>query len=194
MSLRSRVLGVEDDHAGPVAGAEFRTGVHANRERWIVVRSFGKYLAPDLRVALMAGDALTMGRVEAKQLVGTGWVSQFLQRLALHGLTDRACVDALKAAEETYTRRRTAFIAALADRGVSAIGRSGLNVWIPADRETDAWAAARDAGWLIAAGENFRIQSPTAVRVTISTLEEDEGQGLADVLAPVIRGAGRSGV
>lgn len=180
------VLFIEDDHAGPVSGVGFYSTLTEHRQRWMVVRSFGKYLAPDLRVALMAGDSLTINRVQAKQLVGTGWVSQMLQQLVVRGLTDSVCVAALAEAERSYAARRTALVDALAERGVAATARSGFNVWIPVQRETEAWATLAAAGYVTAAGESFRIDSAPALRVTISTMDLEEMDDLADAVARAV--------
>lgn len=177
-----QLLVVEDDYAGPVAGASIET-LTAKRARWAHVRSFSKVLGPDLRVAFVAGDEATLARVEARQRLGTGWVSTILQRVVLELLTDRAAARLLGRAEKTYAARRQAMLRALAARGIEAFGRSGLNVWVPVAEEISVVRALFDAGWAVSAGERFRIDSPPGIRITISTLEEGEAEAVASCIA-----------
>ncbi|MBV8053918.1 MAG: aminotransferase class I/II-fold pyridoxal phosphate-dependent enzyme, partial [Deltaproteobacteria bacterium] len=73
LDAHGEVLVIEDDHAGPIAGAPHHTVCHPRKERWAVVRSVSKSLGPDLRIALVAGDEATISRVEGRQAVGAGW-------------------------------------------------------------------------------------------------------------------------
>lgn len=177
-----QVLVVEDDYAGPVAGAPLET-LTAKRARWAHVCSFSKVLGPDLRVAFVAGDEATLARVEFRQRLGTGWVSNILQRIALELLTDRGAARLLARAEQAYTVRRQAMLRALAAHGIEAFGRSGLNVWVPVAEEVSVVRALLDAGWAVSAGERFRIDSPPGIRITIATLEEGEAEAVAPSIA-----------
>jgi DNA-binding transcriptional MocR family regulator len=186
------VLVVEDDHAGPVAGAPFVTLAGATK-RWTVIRSVSKFLHPDLRLAMMAGDETTISRLEGRQAVGTRWVSHLLQALVAEmlGAPDFEAGAAL--ARDAYASRRRMLIDALADRGIPAHGRSGLNVWVPVREEGPVSRALLDAGWLVRSGELFRMSSSAGMRITITTLKPDEAEAIADVIASVEHAGRRRG-
>ena len=127
VSRQPDLLVVEDDHAGPVAGAPAVSVIAAGAAsaHAIAVRSSSKALGPDLRVALVAGDAETVAAVEARQAVGAGWVSHILQELVLVLLSDPATSALMDRAALAYAARRGALLDALARLGVAAHGRSG---------------------------------------------------------------------
>lgn len=180
------VLVVEDDHAGDVAGPPAVT-LTTDRGRWAVVRSVCKSLGPDLRLAVLAGDRSTVTRVTGRQRLGTGWVSHVLQRLTI------ALWDAdLASARETYAARRRALVEALADHGVRAHGRSGMNVWVPVPEEARVVAGLLQRGWAVQAGEVYRSATPPAIRVTVAALPVEDAPALAGDLADVLRPAGRT--
>jgi DNA-binding transcriptional MocR family regulator len=186
------VFVLEDDHGGSVAGAPARTLCASGVERWAVVRSVSKALGPDLRLALLAGDASTIARVEGRLSLGIRWVSHLLQRTVALLLADRDVVRGLRAAERTYTDRRRALIDALAAHGVAAFGRSGMNLWVPVPDEDSAAASLLEAGFAVATGARFRIQSAPALRITTATLDVAEADRVAQAVARALRPERRS--
>lgn len=177
------VLVVEDDHADTVGGGSVIDVVERGWAAWAVVRSVSKTLGPDLRLAVLAGDATTVSRVEGRMAVGPGWVSTLLQRLVveLWAAPGQPRFQATVAA--TYARRREVLISALAAQGLRAHGRSGFNVWVPVADESAAVAGLADAGFAVLAGERFRLASPPGVRITIATLEPAEAGRVAVAVA-----------
>jgi DNA-binding transcriptional MocR family regulator len=182
------VLVLEDDHLGPIAGAP-RVTLTAGRTAWAAARSLAKSLGPDLRVAVLAGDAHTISRVRGRQAVGPGWVSHLLQQLAVTLWRDPDVAAALAETTATYRERRGRFTAALQARGIAHAGGSGLNVWIPVPEETRVVQALRERGWAVAPGARFRLRSERAIRVTTSTLAAEEAERLADALAELLAAA-----
>lgn len=179
------VLIVEDDHASLVAGARFRSLASRSWRRWAVIRALSKMLHPDLRVALVAGDPTTIARVEGRQALGPRWVSHILQATAAELLLDRGFEGIVTRAREVYAARRDALIGALAQHGVPAHGRSGLNVWVPVREEAPVVSALLQAGWLVMAGEQFRFASAPGIRVTTAALAKPDALEVAAVIASV---------
>lgn len=187
--LRARpgVLLIENDPAGPVSGAPARTLATAGVRHWVVVRSTSKFLGPDLRLAAVAGDDLTIARVEGRQALGARWVSTILQQIVLGLWADPSSGRWLARAADLYTMRRQALLSALAARGIAAHGPSGFNVWIPVREESVIVQTLAERGWAVLAGQRCRLRSGPAIRVTVSTLLPADAPRFAADLASVTR-------
>ena len=168
-----------------MAGAPY-VSLHDGSARWVVIRSLSKVLGPDLRVAPMAGDALTISRVEGRQLLGAGWVSHLLQQTAANLWAGERTAELLAAAGRAYADRRTALIAALARHRVTAYGHTGLGVWIPLAEEAETVRQLFDRGWAVTPGERFRFRAPPGIRVTTTDLSPDDAGRLAADISQVI--------
>jgi DNA-binding transcriptional MocR family regulator len=187
------VLLVEDDHCAGIAGAPLYTLAGTTRH-WAFVRSTSKAYGPDLRLAVLVGDHRTIERVQGRLRLGPGWVSYLLQDLAVGLWQDKAATKLVHKAEGAYARNRTLLRAALADRGVTSHGRSGLNIWIPVPDETVAITRLLSAGWAAAPGTRFRISTSPGIRITISDLDAAEIDPLADATAEALHAIGRVSV
>jgi DNA-binding transcriptional MocR family regulator len=184
---------VEDDHCAGIAGAPLHTLAGSTRH-WAFVRSASKAYGPDLRVAVLAGDRRTVERVHGRLRLGPGWVSHLLQDLAVGLWSDDAASRLVGEAEKQYTDNRTRLRTVLAERGVAAHGRSGLNVWVPVPDETVAITRLLGAGWAAAPGARFRIRSSPGMRVTVADLSAHEIDPLADAIAEAVLAIGRPSV
>ena len=174
------ILLIEDDHGHGIVDLPLHPLAGVTRH-WAFVRSVAKAYGPDLRLAVLTGDEVTVDRVHGRHRLGPGWVSRITQRAVVQlwaeGVLDTAEVAA------AYRERRDRLIGALAERGVEAHGRSGLNVWIPVPDETGAVSRLLHAGWAVAPGARFRMSAPQGIRVTVSTLATTEVPHLADAIA-----------
>ena len=169
---------IEDDHAGPVAGAPAFTAC-GGRPRWVTIRSVSKSLGPDLRLAVVAGDEATIARVAGRQALGTGWVSYQLQDLVADLWADPSVPRALASAAGVYQGRREALQAALREHGISATGRSGFTCWVPVSDEEGVASRLAEAGWAVAPGQRFRIAAPPGVRISFATLDSSDAPSFA---------------
>jgi DNA-binding transcriptional MocR family regulator len=186
LARRHDILVVEDDHAGPVAGAPALT-VTSGLERWAIARSVSKSLGPDLRLAILVGDSRTIARVEGRLRLGPRWVSRILQAIVAAMWAEPKTWRAMKDAADAYAEHRRALIDALAAHGIDAYGRSGLNVWIPVAEETPVVQALARAGWAVRAGEVYRIKSAPGIRITVADLTPVDTARLAADIAAALR-------
>jgi DNA-binding transcriptional MocR family regulator len=177
---------IEDDYVAAVAGAPY-VSLHEQSARWVVIRSLSKVLGPDLRVAPMAGDPLTISRVEGRQLLGAGWVSHLLQQTAALLLANPATTKLLARAERTYAERRGALLEALAGYDIAAYGSSGLGVWLPVAEEVATVQQLLERGWAVSPGENYRFRTPPGIRVTTTDLKPAEAAQLAEAINEITR-------
>jgi DNA-binding transcriptional MocR family regulator len=187
LSEHPDVLVLEDDHAGAIAGAPALT-VCGGATHWAIARSVSKTLGPDLRLAVVAGDAETIARVGGRQMLGTGWVSHVLQQLVAELWSDPATTKLVAGATETYARRREAMIAALEAHGIGAHGRTGLHVWVPVPQETAVVTSLLVRGWAVMPGERWRLETPPAIRISTASLKPDDAELLAADLAETLAG------
>lgn len=192
LARHPEVLVVDDDHVHGLVDLPLHclSGVTTH---WALVRSTAKAYGPDLRLAVFTGDKVTVDRVQGRYRLGAGWVSHLLQRAVVH-LWESGAVDP-RAVGRSYGRRRDALVRALAERGIAAHGRSGMNVWVPVPDETGAVAGLLQAGWAAAPGARFRLASAPGVRLTVSALADADIVPLADAVARVVgaSGGGRYG-
>ncbi|MEU1282358.1 aminotransferase class I/II-fold pyridoxal phosphate-dependent enzyme [Streptomyces sp. NPDC005805] len=178
-----RTLVVEDDHGHAIVDQPLHPLAGATAH-WAVVRSAAKAYGPDLRVAHLTGDTVTVDRVQGRLGLGPGWVSRILQRAVAH-LWRTGAVDPAAVAR-AYGERRAALVDALARHGVTARGRSGMNVWVPVPDETGAVTRLLRAGWAVAPGARFRIATPPAIRITVSGLTPGDIESLAAAVAEAV--------
>jgi DNA-binding transcriptional MocR family regulator len=179
------VLLIEDDHAAELA----TTALHCLGPvtgSWAFVRSASKPFGPDLRIAVVAGDETSIARVAGRMRIGSGWVSTMLQRLLLRVWQDPSVATWVETAAGVYENRRETLLRALEERAVQAVGSEGLNIWVRVPDETRAVSVLREAGYAVAPGSLFRIDSPPGIRITISDLDPERVDPLADAVAVAV--------
>jgi DNA-binding transcriptional MocR family regulator len=182
------VLLIEDDHAAELATTELHC-IGPVTGSWAFVRSASKPFGPDLRIAVVAGDATSIARVAGRMRIGSGWVSTMLQRLLLRVWRDESVGAWVETAAGVYANRREALLRALRERAVEAYGSTGLNVWVRVPDETRAVSVLREAGFAVAPGSMFRIDSPPGIRITVSDLVPEQVGPVADAVADAVHPA-----
>ncbi|MGH6655963.1 MAG: aminotransferase class I/II-fold pyridoxal phosphate-dependent enzyme [Actinocrinis sp.] len=175
------VLTVDDDHGADVTAGPPHPLAEATRH-WAYLRSASKAYGPDLRIALLAGDAITHDRVAGRLRHTARHVSRIIQTTWADALADHTTQRLVHSAGERYDERRNALIDALTARGITAHGRSGLNVWVPVPDESAALSALLAAGFAAAPGAWFRIRSGSALRVTTASLDLSRCDRIAEAL------------
>ena len=187
------ILLIEDDHGADITRHHALHTLADATEHWAHIRSLSKAYGPDLRCAVVAADGTTAGRMAGRLRLGAGWVSQLIQAQVHRLWTDEAVEAQIIEAARVYTERRDALIAALAARGIEGFGSTGINVWVPVPEEAVVVSSLLAAGWAVAPGSWFRVDSPPGIRITIAHLDLADVEPLADALEAVLTASGSDG-
>jgi DNA-binding transcriptional MocR family regulator len=175
------VLFLDDDHSSLLALAPYASW-HGEAARWLTIRSFSKFLGPDLRVAVSTGDAATLAKLYYAQATSMGWISSLLQSLVVHLLHNPQVRERIAAAGATYRTRFTYLQTGLAALGLPAPGRAGLNLWLPLAEATTAAQGLLARGWLVRSGTDFSIQNVPGIRLTTASLQPEQADQLLATL------------
>jgi DNA-binding transcriptional MocR family regulator len=119
-------------------------------------------------------------------MLGAGWISHVLQRVVVELWRDESIQASVRDTALRYRERREALLARLAEHGIDAHGRSGINVMVPVRHEAPVIQQMQARGWALRAGEVHRLHSAPFVRITTATLEPAESERLAADLAEVL--------
>jgi DNA-binding transcriptional MocR family regulator len=92
----------------------------------------------------------------------------------------------LARAGRTYAERRAALSSALARRGITAHGRTGLGVWVPVAEETTLVQHLLERGWAVSPGERYRHRTPPGIRITTAGLPPDDAERLAAAIDDIL--------
>ncbi|MDT0157230.1 aminotransferase class I/II-fold pyridoxal phosphate-dependent enzyme [Microbacterium sp. ARD32] len=181
------VLIIEDDHFSMLSAHAYSSLIGPDHRRYALLRSVSKFLGPDMCLALAATDPTTAERLAMRLNPGTTWVSHLLQRLAHAQLAEPGIRRQISDAAAHYAERNSAFVTALAERGISTSSTDGLSLWVRLDvpARTAAERLMR-RGWLVRTGDEFRIDetSPASdhLRLTVHDLSDADTARLLDDL------------
>lgn len=185
---------IEDDHAGDIASGDLHSIGRHLPDRTVHIRSFSKSHGPDLRLAAVGGAGDVISRAANRRLLGPGWSSRILQAVLLELLDDRATLDALAHARETYAHRRRTVVDILDSRNVVTTGTDGINLWVRVADERSALMALAAQGIGAAPGEPFMVlDHPDSLRITVGLLgSTTDINGVAGALASAALSSGEA--
>lgn len=176
-----QTLVIVDDHFALLSACRWYPVIAPETTHWAIVRSMSKTLGPDLRLAIVASDPVTSGKLRLRLNSGSQWVSHLLQDLACACLSDETYQHTLAQTQQFYAVRQQKLNSALRQHGIELPVGDGLNLWLPLEDHSQAIAfALAKSGWLVREGEVFGVNTPAhGLRITLSTLEDSDIDKLA---------------
>lgn len=176
-----QTLVIVDDHFALLSACRWYPVIAKETTHWAVVRSMSKTLGPDLRLAIVASDPLTSGKLRLRLNSGSQWVSHLLQDLVCACLSDKDYQHTLAQTQQFYAAQQQKLTAALLQHGIALPVGDGLNLWLPLEDNSQATAfALAKSGWLVREGEVFGVNTPAhGLRITLSTLSDSDIDKLA---------------
>ncbi|OMC32570.1 transcriptional regulator PtsJ [Mycobacterium sp. GA-1841] len=191
------VLVIEDDYLSIVSSAKYHRVTPETTKHWALIRSFGKSLGPDLRLAVVATDVQTAHILGARLRAGKDWVSHLLQAVVARLMSDAEVIEGAKHARDVYAKRSAMLVKSLAEKGISVFGNpDGLNVWIDlpdANSVSTVVARLAQAGWAVQSSQLFAVdpyRPRHGIRVTSATIDRRTAEKFATELAEILDSLG----
>ncbi|MBQ0731904.1 MAG: aminotransferase class I/II-fold pyridoxal phosphate-dependent enzyme [Oleispira antarctica] len=170
-----------DDFWGPLTDKSF--SIIENPQAQLYILSLSKFLGPDLRISIVNGSSQMVAEMQRQQLIGPRWVSHILQDAAASLWKIAVTKNLLNIATESYQLRRKQLLNALPLEITSdLLLGDGIHLWIPVLSETAVVQHMAAKGWAIQEGSPFRLNSPSAVRISLGNVKENTINQLASDL------------
>lgn len=176
---------IEDDSYGMLYPGTVRSAVGAGVPG-IYIRGYSKSHGPDLRLAIVEGNANDIARVRSYFAYGAGWVSRILQEALAGMLASEEVNNSIDVARTIYDRRYAAMHTALRQHDVICEYGKGFNLWIPVHDEGMALISLASQGIAATPGSSYyalRPQTQAFIRVSVSNLEETNAEEVAASIA-----------
>ncbi|MGE9550858.1 aminotransferase class I/II-fold pyridoxal phosphate-dependent enzyme [Erwinia amylovora] len=173
---------IEDDGIGELSAYPVWSLGRYFPQRTLHVRSFSKAYGPDLRLAVLSGPRETLKRIQSWRNFGASWTSRILQQAVAWMLQDKNTQQQIYQAKAIYSGRRRQLLTALAARGLTLPDRDGLSIFIPVQSEQFAMITLAARGIAVLPGERCRSGGRQFIRVSISMIQPDSINSIADAL------------
>ena len=182
-----RCVVIEFDVIGDLSVSEHRSLGLRLPDHTVVIKSFEKSHGPDLRMAVIGGNAHLMSGIHGHMLLERQWTSRILQGALAWLLDDPASQRQVVSARAVYQERLRSLTAALARAGAPVESDDGLCVWLPVPGEQPAAKAAAEHGVLLYPGSpSFPSGDDGFIRVATSRLASGFDE-VAAVLSDIAR-------
>lgn len=164
---------IEDDGLGHLSANSPQSLGTRFRDRTIHILSFAKPYGPDLRLAVLAGNADLVAQVRAYRSFNSGWTSRILQSAAAWLLRDQQTAEAVARTKEIYTERNRALCDALRSQGSTHRLGAGLATWMNVSEESFAMITLAAHGIAVMPGSRMSLRSEHHIRVATGIISQD---------------------
>ncbi|TDV39400.1 GntR family transcriptional regulator [Paraburkholderia caballeronis] len=181
---------VEDDFIGPLSQVAAPSMGALLPERTLLVRGYCNTYGIDLRTCVIGGSSRLVDKVRRLRSFGAAMNSRILQGALAWLLRDERTSAAVARARQRYASRRSVLLKLLQDRGLTAQGADGLNLWVSVPNEETAIVSLAAHGISVGSGRRCHV-GPKAgefLRVSTARLPDNpaELEHIADCFAEVL--------
>ncbi|WP_274584561.1 aminotransferase class I/II-fold pyridoxal phosphate-dependent enzyme [Neisseria leonii] len=184
---RSHALLIVDDHWATLSQQPFH-GMQGFDNEWIYSTSTSKFLGTDARIAIAAGNGMTLQAMKKRFALGPRWISKLLQHMTL-GLWQQLGESGLRDMGDSYLNRRKILINYLKKHDISVPGETGegLHIWLPVPDAAQAVQFLAARGWAVYDHSRYCLPPRPSIRITVSRLTAENCPVLAADIAEALK-------